>query len=312
MNSGYDIIGDIHGHADALHALLKKLGYHKKGLGGYTHPDREAVFVGDFVDRNPQQAETIKTVRGMIDAGFGHAVQANHEFNAISYATQHRNRGDYLRPHNENTARRHAAFLNEFPLGSDRHKDAIAWMKTLPVFLDLGDIFIVHACPNLDSIIHLQPYLNRDNTLTEDAYHDFATGKGSIMHGAINTLLNGPAMKLPKGVTFHDLHGRERDRARVNWWTTPDLPTAERIEPLATRHLSPEQRDSVNRLKIQGLFNLASNTKPSFVGHYWMTGTPAPLSDTAACLDYSVAANGKLTAYRWDGETRLRAEKFEW
>jgi len=31
-----------------------------------------------------------------------------------------------------------------------------------------------------------------------------------------------------------------------------------------------------------------------------------------ACVDYSVAKNGKLCAYRWGGEEQIDAEKFVW
>jgi hypothetical protein len=41
-----DIIGDIHGHADKLEALLIKLGYSKSG-NGFSHPERKVLFVGD-------------------------------------------------------------------------------------------------------------------------------------------------------------------------------------------------------------------------------------------------------------------------
>jgi hypothetical protein len=51
-------------------------------------------------------------------------------------------------------------------------------------------------------------------------------------------------------------------------------------------------------------------TKPIFVGHYRLKGEPSPLSDRVACVDYSVAKGGKLAAYRWDGESVLRREKF--
>lgn len=37
----YDLIGDIHGHADALQQLLKKLGYSRQN-GVYRHPERQA------------------------------------------------------------------------------------------------------------------------------------------------------------------------------------------------------------------------------------------------------------------------------
>ena len=43
--NGYDIIGDIHGHADALEALLVKMDYRFIG-GCYRHLDRVVIFWG--------------------------------------------------------------------------------------------------------------------------------------------------------------------------------------------------------------------------------------------------------------------------
>ena len=43
----YDIIGDIHGQADKLEALLRTLGY-RDTAGAWRHPERQAIFVGDF------------------------------------------------------------------------------------------------------------------------------------------------------------------------------------------------------------------------------------------------------------------------
>ena len=45
--------------------------------------------------------------------------------------------------------------------------------------------------------------------------------------------------------------------------------------------------------------------KPVFFGHYWLSGTPKLSSTSAACLDFSVAKGGFLTAYRWSGEGSL-------
>jgi hypothetical protein len=45
-----DLIGDIHGHADELEALLKKLGYTPHG-GSYRHPEgRTVLLLGDHID----------------------------------------------------------------------------------------------------------------------------------------------------------------------------------------------------------------------------------------------------------------------
>jgi hypothetical protein len=49
-----------------------------------------------------------------------------------------------------------------------------------------------------------------------------------------------------------------------------------------------------------------------FVGHYWLTGKPIPLTRNVACTDFSVAKGGKLVAYRWDGESVLGEDKFKW
>jgi hypothetical protein len=47
-----------------------------------------------------------------------------------------------------------------------------------------------------------------------------------------------------------------------------------------------------------------------FVGHYWLTGDPAPLAPRVACVDYSVARAGALCAYRFDGALPLTGERF--
>ena len=97
----YDLIGDIHGHADALQRLLKQLGYSRhKGI--YSHPERQAIFLGDFIDRGPKIRETLEIVRPMIDSEAALAVMGNHELNALAFHTPHPEKpGSHLRPHNE-------------------------------------------------------------------------------------------------------------------------------------------------------------------------------------------------------------------
>ena len=41
----YDLICDIHGHADPLQRLLHTLGYTRRA-GVYRHPERQAIFLG--------------------------------------------------------------------------------------------------------------------------------------------------------------------------------------------------------------------------------------------------------------------------
>ena len=89
----FDIIGDVHGCADELEALLRELGYEeaeqREGAfpdGGpvYAHPERRiAVFVGDLVDRGPRVLDTIRLVRNMVLAGSGHCVPGNHDVRLV-------------------------------------------------------------------------------------------------------------------------------------------------------------------------------------------------------------------------------------
>ena len=86
--AGYDVIGDIHGCATELEALLDVLGYERGVDGAYRHQERQAIFVGDLIDRGPDQLRVLQTVKTMVDAGSAQMVLGNHEFNALAYATE--------------------------------------------------------------------------------------------------------------------------------------------------------------------------------------------------------------------------------
>ncbi|MFI2641098.1 polynucleotide kinase-phosphatase [Streptomyces sp. NPDC018610] len=75
LTGPFDIIGDIHGCAAELEALLGKLGY----VDG-THPEgRTAVFVGDLVDRGPNSPGVLRRVMAMVKSGDALCVPGNHE-----------------------------------------------------------------------------------------------------------------------------------------------------------------------------------------------------------------------------------------
>ena len=93
---GYDLVGDIHGHAYALHRLLRELDY-AAIEGVFRHPKRQMIFVGDFIDRGPQR-EVLRIARFMCEAGAAMAVMGNHEFNAIGWVAQDKD-GALLRSH---------------------------------------------------------------------------------------------------------------------------------------------------------------------------------------------------------------------
>jgi protein phosphatase len=83
----FDIIGDVHGCAEELQALLGKLGYAVtwgedggERVAAVTPPEgRKAVFLGDLVDRGPNSPDVLRLVMSMVEAGTGYCVQGNHE-----------------------------------------------------------------------------------------------------------------------------------------------------------------------------------------------------------------------------------------
>jgi polynucleotide kinase-phosphatase len=80
----FDLIGDVHGCAAELRTLLTELGWTLEYDGdravGATHPEgRQAVFVGDLVDRGPDTPGVLRLVMGMVAAGTALCVSGNHE-----------------------------------------------------------------------------------------------------------------------------------------------------------------------------------------------------------------------------------------
>lgn len=81
LTGPFDIIGDLHGCADELEALLRKLGYGPQG-----HPEkRRAIFLGDLTDRGPRNLDTYAIVSGMVKAAHALCVAGNHDARLLRY-----------------------------------------------------------------------------------------------------------------------------------------------------------------------------------------------------------------------------------
>jgi hypothetical protein len=314
----YDIIGDIHGQADKLEALLRKLGY-KEGKEGWRHPERQAIFVGDFIDRGPRQLHTLSIVRRMVESGAAQAVMGNHELNAIAWHTPHPEKeGEYLRNRfnekGEKNRRQHARFLEEIEHTPDVHRDTVDWFYSLPLWLDLPEIRVVHACWHSAYIDLLGASLDEGNRLSESLLpvatippkeDEERSTSDLTVYDAVQTLLRGPDVPLPYGLFFLDKDGVERRRLRIRWWDCLNTTYAALgILPRDVNVLLPDE-------PIQDhLCPMIPSDKPIFFGHYWMTGTPRLQADHMACLDYSAGKGGPLVAYRWDGESKLSPKHF--
>lgn len=299
----YDLIGDIHGHADSLKALLARLGYERNGTS-WSHPEgRKVGFLGDYVDRGPAIRETLQIVRGMVEAGQAVAIMGNHEFNALAYATPD-GKGGWLRPHNEEKTFQHQATLDQFRDLQDEWQDWLDWFRQLPLFLELPGFRMVHAAWNDRAVEKVRSL----GVLDGDRLREM-TRKGSTLNQAKEILLNGLELPLPGGHVINDKSGFPRKEIRMRWWMD--------LRNRTYRDAVFPDSEMVPHLPIPveltgGHQGYPEDAQPVFIGHYWLPDSTVrqPQADNVACLDFSVAKGGRLTAYRWDGETRLSSTKY--
>jgi hypothetical protein len=251
--------------------------------------------------------------------GTAQAATGNHEFNAIAYATPDpRMRGEFMRRRSGTEGAKHRAqhaeFLAEVGEDSRLHNEWVAWFKTLPLWLELGGLRVVHACWDRVSMEALTGVVDNEGTAKDDQFWVEANTKGTAIYGAVETILKGPEIELGKSRTFVDKDGHFRSAARIRWWdggaTTlrdiAEIPPKSETPDHRPFPLLPEVRsDEAERFWYDG-------QELVLYGHYWRTGPPAIDSPKTACVDYSAVKGGPLVAYRWDGESAARGDKFAW
>ena len=121
------VIGDVHGHYDTLIALLDSIS---------PNDDDEIYFLGDLIDRGPKSAEVVEfIIRNQYQC-----LRGNHEEMLLDVV------GDgqvavelyqgWLYSGGHATV---ASYDSKIP------QEHIDWMKSLPLYLDLGDVWLVHA-----------------------------------------------------------------------------------------------------------------------------------------------------------------------
>jgi len=293
-----DFIGDIHGHADKLEALLLKLGY-AKNKGAYAHPDRKVLFVGDYIDRGPKIRETLEIVKSMVDSENAIALMGNHEYNALCFHFQE-TEGGHLRKHLIKNIIQHYETLKQFQNRQREYEDYLDWFKTLPLFFETDTFRAVHACWDNKNIDYLKQTLI-NNRLTDELIYQ-SVKKGTALYEAIDQTLKGKEIDMPEGLYFTDKDGARRTAIRIKWWENPADMTYKSISVEPIENL-PEQPIEVSALTSTDYY--PSNDKKVFFGHYWLKGEPSLYKENICCLDYIVAKGGKLVAYRLNGANKL-------
>ena len=299
----YDLIGDIHGHADELKALLAKLGYIQRN-GSFTHPDRKVIFLGDYIDKGPKIPEVLRIVRGMVESGNAIALMGNHEFNALCWNVED-GKGGFLREHSAEKFEQHQETIQQFKDRAEEWSDHLKWIRTLPLFHEEQTFRAVHACWDDRHIELLRHELRNGVT---DEFLRRSVVKGTALYEAVDHTLKGKELLLPEPYFFRDKYDQKRKEVRIRWWEDPEGRTY-REHSLHQSDGLPEALVS-DRRHADG-FIYGDHERPVFFGHYWLKYPhPAIMRSNICCLDFSVAKeDGALMAYRFDGEQDLDPSK---
>ncbi|HPR31828.1 MAG TPA: metallophosphoesterase [Prolixibacteraceae bacterium] len=294
----YDIIGDIHGYHSLLLKMLKKMGYEKKGLS-YHHPERKVIFTGDYINRGPQIKDSVRLIRNMVEQGDAQAILGNHELNAILYFTLDKS-GKYFYKHLARYKLPMMKTLNEYASEPEEWKETIRWFRTLPFFLDLGTLRIVHGSWNDEHIETILRFMNGEQKIKKSFLKAYI--QIPLLNKAVNEIIRGLEFNLPKDLIIKDQKGISRRSFRIRWWestgrkTFSDLSFGNRFL-LPAYTIPPEILPEVRPYPV-GL-------PPVFFGHYCLEKGHLLVQDNLCCVDRCVTRSQTLTAYRWSGEKKL-------
>ena len=277
LQENIDIIGDIHGHHEELCKLLETLGYLFEGNKLFHPENRRIGFVGDFINRGPQSHEVLKLVKSLHEEGMAVAVLGNHEFRLIQNAVAGK----------------------KVPA---EYESYIPWLRTLPLFIELETIRIVHAVWHFSSINLLE-----GKKVSDDAFIEETIQKKSPYRKAVSRILSGIKINIPRNLKLIDRFGVERSKGRLKWWM--DL----RGKPYAECFLSPMKPDILNQgpdiHELAELEPYGESEKPVFTGHYCLPPSVPKISGMVVCLDGCVTCDKKLWGYRYEGTQQISASK---
>lgn len=133
--------------------------------------------------------------------------------------------------------------------------------------------------------------------------------KETQLHNVIEETLKDKEIKMPAGLDFKYKDGTARTEIRIKWWENPAEMTCREfsVEPLENL---PDTKVDLTLLKNTDFYK--EDQKPVFFGHYWLKGKPLLNKENFCCLDYSVAKEGKLVTYTFNGESKLVSENLKY
>lgn len=309
----YDIIADVHGRFDKLSALMERLGYRRDGDSFVPPPGRTALFLGDLIDTKPGHPypggvrSVLRAVKVLCDRGHAQVLMGNHELNALYFHS--RGPHGWLRVRGRGNIAQHQGTLDDFPdyddPASEWQQVWLPWMKRLPMALDFGDFRAVHATWHEGMLQRIA-----GQSFESEDFFFAAVSKCNPEGEAVETLLKGVEIELPRGLEIADASGIMRPNLRVKWWELPGEISTYRDLAFHPDPAVPDVEVSAqHREQIPGY---PADAPPVFFGHYLKSAASPLLPErhNVACLDHAAAKDGPLVAYRWQGEERIKPEHY--
>ena len=298
----YDIIGDVHGEAALLKKLLKKMGYQKID-GVFKHPDRKVIFVGDFINRGPEIKKTVRIVRSMVESGNALAVLGNHEINAIIYHLNDKQGASLVKKPSKYYLSLFKT-IKDYSLNTPEWRETLHWLRTLPLYLDLGDIRIVHACWS-DKAIETAKLVYTDGRIKKKVFRTIFKKSDTEITDSVWLLTKGVYLKMPSDLRVRNNKGVTPRSIRVAWWEDPEGKTFQEAS-FESKYNLPGY--SVPKEILPTVYPYPEDAPLLFIGHYCRGNGPYIVKPNICCVDSCVTGTGVLTAYRWNGERTLKMD----
>ncbi|WP_063800849.1 metallophosphoesterase family protein [Mastigocoleus testarum] len=121
-------IGDVHGHYKGLMTLLEMIA---------PSSSDSIYFLGDLIDRGPQSAQVVKFVKESPHK----CLLGNHEQMLLNVMAEEEASSSVIQNWLYSGGQ---ATISSYQGGTILKED-VEWLKTLPTYLDLGDVWLVHA-----------------------------------------------------------------------------------------------------------------------------------------------------------------------
>lgn len=299
----YDIIGDIHGHLSELKNLLEKMEYSVQD-GIWKHPERKAVFVGDFISRGPDSRGVMTLIRNMVENNTGYAILGNHELNAIGYFTLTKT-GKSITQLALSNKKQMENIREQFKDEPELLSDYIKWLRRLPFFLNLGSIRVAHAYWNSKHVQTIEKSIT-EGKLTKKLIKEIFRSETDFSI-AVKQTTRGIEINLPKNLIIKDEKNIRRTNFRIKWWESPHGKTFRELS-YGNRFVLPNYTIPEQILYPYDVYEAGEPIL--FYGHYCINSGNLIARPNICCVDNCLAGFGRLAAYRWSGEENLTDANF--